>query len=221
MTSLNLDLRRLPTPKIEALRATFEGHLRSALFQGRPEETVRQLLERAGTGYVEAHIDAAWNGFQWGGDHVRTLVQEALHQLDDDHKPADVRKVGAEPADATRPNAEAVAASHYPSKDDEEIDWALPLFDSDGYPHRLVELAAIQLVTKVSFVYALWDRRTLTLVNNPDQTPLTIGNTPMSPEEREGRRQLGAALLGDLHAQAAAQRAGGDQDDERSSAPRG
>lgn len=221
MTSLNLDLRRLPTPKIEALRATFEGHLRSALFQGRPEETVRQLLERAGTGYVEAHIDAAWNGFQWGGDHVRTLVQEALHQLDDDHTPADVRKIGADPADPARPNAEAVAASHYPSTNGEEIDWALPLFDSDGYPHRLVELGGIQVVTRHSFAFVIWDRKSLSMVYNPDETPLTIGNTPMTPEERERRRQAGAVILGDLHAQAAAQQAGDDHDDERSSAPRG
>lgn len=41
----------------------------------------------------------------------------------------------------------------------------------------------------------------------------------MSPEERERRRQVGAAMLGDLHAQVAAQRAEDDQED-RSSAPR-
>lgn len=221
MTSQHLDLRRLPTPKIEALRGTFEGHLRTTLFQGMPDGTVRQLLERVGTGYVEGHIDAAWNGFQWGGDHVRTLVQEALHQLDDDFKPAEVRKIGADPADPTRPNAEAVAASYYPSTNGEGIDWSLPLFDSDGYPHRLVELGGIQVVTRHSFAFVIWDRKSLSMVNNPDDAPLTIGNTPMSPEERERRRQVGAALLGDLHAQAAAQRAEEDQGDERSSAPRG
>jgi hypothetical protein len=221
MTIQRLDLRRLHTPKIEALRGTFEGHLRATLFQGLPDGAVRQLLERAGTGYVEGHIDAAWNGFQWGGDTVRNLVQEALHQLDDDYKPAEVRKVGAEPADAARPNAEAVAASYYPSTNGEDIDWSLPLFDSDGYPHRLVELGGIQVVTRHSFAFVIWDRKSLSMVNNPDDTPLTIGNTPMSPEERDHRRQVGAALLGDLHAQAAAQRAEEDLDDERSSAPRG
>lgn len=148
MTTQHLDLRRLPTPKIEALRGKFEGHLRTTLFQGLPDGTVRQLLERVGAGYAEGHIDAAWNGFQWGGDHVRTLVQEALHQLEDDHKPAEVREVGAAPADAARPNAEAVAASYYPSTNGEEIDWALPLFDSDGNQHRLVELGGIQVVTR-------------------------------------------------------------------------
>ena len=213
MTTQRLDLRRLHTPEIEALRAPFEGHLRSTLLQGLPDGDVRKLLERAGTGYVEGHIDAAWNGFQW-------LAQETLIRLEDDHKPAEVRKVGAAPADASRPNAEAVAASYYPLTNGEEIDWALPLFDSDGYPHRLVELGGIQVVTRHSFAFVIWDRKSLSMVNNPDGTPLTIGNTPMSPEERERRRQVGAAMLGDLHAQAA-QRAEDDQDDERSSTPRG
>lgn len=131
MTLLNLNLRSLPTPKIEALRDAFESQLRTNLLQGLPEETSRQLLERTGSGYVEAHIDAAWNGFQWGGDHVRGLVQDALQHLES-HR--EVRKPGDAPADPARPNAEVVAASYEPTKKNETVDWSLPLFDSDGYP---------------------------------------------------------------------------------------
>ncbi|MDN8616519.1 hypothetical protein [Variovorax ginsengisoli] len=77
------------------------------------------------------------------------------------------------------------------------------------------------MVTRHSFAFVIWDRKSLSMVYNPDETPLTIGNTPMSQQERERRRQVGAAILGDLHAQAAAQRAEEDLDDDRSSAPRG
>lgn len=219
MTSLNLDLRRLPTPKIEALRDTFEAHLRATLFQGLPEDTARQLLDRTGAGYTEGHIDAAWNGFQWGGDHVRTLVHEALQHLDGRRE---VRKLGDAPGDPARPNAEVVAASYQPTQKDETVDWSLPLFDSDGYEHRLVDLGGIQVVTKVSFAYVVWDRKTLEMRDNPGPGELNIGNTPMPEEERERRRQVGAAILGELHAQAARRDddAQDDQDD-RGQAPRG
>ena len=100
------------------------------------------------------------------------------------------------------------------------MDWSLPLFDSDGYEHRLVDLGGIQVVTKVSFAYVVWDRRTLEMRDNPGPGELTIGNTPMAEEERERRRMEGAAILGQLHAQAARQ-ADAEHDDERSSAPRG
>ena len=219
MTSPHLlDLRKLPTPKIEALRDTFESHLRSTLFQGLPEATARQLLVRSKDGYAEAHIDAAWNGFQWGGEHVRSLVQAALQHLG----PSEVRKPGDAPADPTRPNAEVVAASHYPGKKDDPVDWSLPLFDSDGYAHRLVELGGVQVVTKVSFAYAVWDRKTLELRDNPGPGQLTIGNTAMAEEERERRRQVGAELLAGLHASAsAAQAIEDDPVDEGAPAPRG
>jgi hypothetical protein len=133
-----------------------------------------------------------------------------------------IRKPGDAPADPARPNAEVVAASYYPVQKGEPVDWSLPLFDSDGYPHRLVELSAIQVVTKHSFAYVVWDRRTLEMVYNPGPDCLRIGNTPMSESERERRRQIGASVLAELHAQAAEQRvAENDLDIDHPSAPRG
>lgn len=211
MTSPLLDLRKPSSPESEALRLAFESQLRATMLLGMPEDRCLQLLARANAGYVEARIDAAWNGFQWGGDHARSLVIRS-----------EIRKPGDAPADPARPNAEVVAASYEPTKKGETIDWSLPLFDSDGYPHRLVELSSIQVVTKYSFAYVVWDRRTLEMLNNPGQDTLRIGNTPMPEEERERRRQVGAALLGELHAQAHAQQESAqDQDDERAAAPRG
>jgi len=222
MSSLNIDVRKLPTPKIEALRQTFEATLRDTLFKGLPQDTSGHLLERVGTGYVEAHIDAAWNGFQWGGDHVRGLVQDALQHLQRDDS-REVRRPGDAPADPARPNAEVVAASYQPTTKGEAVDWALPLFDSDGYPHRLVELGAVQVVTKYSFAFAVWNRKTLQLISHQAPEGLTIGNTPMSPQERERRFKAGAAMLAtlqELHAESAGQ-AETPSDEERRDAPRG
>lgn len=111
-----------------------------------------------------------------------------------------VRKVGAAPKDPSQPNAEAVAASHYPSRPQEAVDWSLPLFDSEGYEHRLVELGGVQVVTRISFAFAIWDRRTLTLVSPEADAGHTIGNTPLPPAERERRRAEAAQMLADMHA---------------------
>lgn len=109
-----------------------------------------------------------------------------------------VRKVGAQPRDPLRPNADAVAASHYPTRSDEAVDWSQPLYDSEGFEHRLVELGGIQVVTRISFAFAIWDRKSLTLVGPGVGDAQTIGNTPLSAEERERRRDAAQLLLEDL-----------------------
>ncbi|RZL92354.1 MAG: hypothetical protein EOP82_10300 [Variovorax sp.] len=83
-----------------------------------------------------------------------------------------------------------------PTKENETVDGSLPLFDSDGYPHRLVELGSIQVVTKYSFVFVVWDRKTLEMQNNPGSDSLKIGNTPMAEAERERRRLVGRCPAG-------------------------
>lgn len=109
-----------------------------------------------------------------------------------------VRKVGAPPRDPLRPNADAVAASHYPTRSDEAVDWSQPLYDSEGFEHRLVELGGIQVVTRISFAFAIWDRKSLTLVGPDVGEAQTIGNTPLSAEERERRRDAAQLILEDL-----------------------
>lgn len=109
-----------------------------------------------------------------------------------------VRKVGAPPQDPLRPNADAVAASHYPTRSDEPVDWSQPLYDSEGFEHRLVELGGVQVVTRISFAFAIWDRKSLTLVGPDVGEVQTIGNTPLSAEERERRRVAAQLLLEDL-----------------------
>lgn len=217
MTSLDLVLRRLHTQKSDALRDMFEAHLRTTLLQGRSEETALQLLERTGDGYSEGIINAAWTGFQWGGDHVRSQVDKAMQHLDGRRGG---RRLGDSPVDPARPNAEVVAASYRPTQQNEAVDWSLPLFDSDGFEHRLVDLGGIQVVTKISFAYAVWDRKTLQMRDNPGPGELTIGNTPMPEVVRERRRKEGAAILGQLHAQAALQ-VDAEPDEDRGQAPRG
>ena len=215
-TETNFRLGDLPAPKLESLREAFEATLHVALLKDIPEDARAQVLLKTESGnYFDPAIDGAWHGFQWGGDHVRGLVQNALRKLEGRHL-GEVRRVGDAPADPARPNAEAVAASHYPSREDEMIDWSLPLFDSDGYQHRLVELGGVQVVTRYSFAFVVWDRKTLQMVGdpwNPPTSPLSITNTPMSEEERERRRQVGFQMLSELQEQAAR--------DETPATPRG
>lgn len=85
-------------------------------------------------------------------------------------------------------------------------DVSKPLFDSEGYEHSLVASNGVEIVTKIGAVYALWNAKTGECLKvNCDG--LTLGNTPMSEAERNRRRDLGAKMLADLHAEAAATRA--------------
>lgn len=97
-------------------------------------------------------------------------------------------------------NAAAVARNeHYKVHDDEAIDWRFKLFDAEGYEHRLIDLGGVQVVTKTSFAYAIWDRKTGRCVSHEETGP--ISNTPMTDAERQRRRNVGLAVLRDLHSQ--------------------
>lgn len=101
----------------------------------------------------------------------------------------------------------AIARSHYPPRPDEKIDWTQPLFDSDGYRHVLVELGGVEVVSKCSFAYVPWDRRT-GVCRRENSDGLTLGNTPLSQAERDRRRAQAQAVLEDLHRKAAESAAG-------------
>ncbi|TBR76827.1 MAG: hypothetical protein EPN64_06285 [Burkholderiaceae bacterium] len=186
------------TTKIEGLRKSFENELHSMLPANIDPGLYQSLFKRSrdGGSYVDSHIDAFWFGFQRGGSYVGHQVKDSLRELSDN--PATPRNTENSPLDPLRPNAGVVSQSHYPGRPNESVDWVAPLFDSDGYPHTLVALGAVQAVTKVSFAFAVWDRKTLTC--NVDGHELRLGNTPMSSEERARRKAEGLALLRSLDA---------------------
>lgn len=190
MTPFTLDLAQIASTKLESLRDAFETKLADALSSeaAMAPHQLELILKRAPDGpYTHPAIDGAWKGFQWGGDHVRALVRTMLDRLDSEQM-----------RDAARPNAAVVLASHDPTRKDERIDWSLPLFDSDGFEHALVVLGGVQVVTRHSFVFAVWDRRSLHLVHDPGmagEPPLSLGNTPMTDEERRRRESNALAAL--------------------------
>lgn len=98
-------------------------------------------------------------------------------------------------------NTAALASTHYPVRPDEEIDWGCQLFDSDGFEHRLIQLGGIQVVTRISFAFAVWDRSTGRLANTDAQAGdgYCISNTPMSDEERGKRRDAALERLRQPH----------------------
>ncbi len=63
-------------------------------------------------------------------------------------------------------------------------DWDAPLWDSDGTRHTLVAKSTIEVVTRVSFTFAVWDRRTGAMLYPLDASTgkpyeLTLRNTPV------------------------------------------
>lgn len=84
--------------------------------------------------------------------------------------------------------ATALASTYYPVRDDELIQWDQPLFDSDGFPHSLVAMNALDVVTRCSISFAVWNRKT-GACKMPDTHGYTIGNTPMSNATRALRRE--------------------------------
>lgn len=57
-------------------------------------------------------------------------------------------------------NARLARSSNNPPHPGESIDWSKKLYDSEGFEHSLVHLGGVQVVTQVSFAFAVWDRRT-------------------------------------------------------------
>lgn len=92
---------------------------------------------------------------------------------------------------------QATALTHYPVRDDENIKWDEPLFDSDGFPNVLVSLGAREVVTRCSVAYVIWDRKT-GVCKNADAQDLSISNTPMAPEEKRRREEVALQILNEL-----------------------
>lgn len=91
-------------------------------------------------------------------------------------------------------NAAVAARSHYPPRPQEPVDWSCRLYDSDGHEHVLIDLGAQQLVTKVSFAYVVWERRSGRCISHFEAVAgdvLTIRNQPLTDVERH-RREVAA-----------------------------
>lgn len=99
--------------------------------------------------------------------------------------------------------AQALALSGYKVTESDAIQWDRPLYDSDGFEHSLVVLGSVEVVTKQSFVYCVWDRKT-GQCKREGADGIVIGNKPMSEQEHARRRAVGQAIMDDLRAQAAA-----------------
>lgn len=95
----------------------------------------------------------------------------------------------------------ALALTGYKPRKDEAIQWDQPLYDSEGYEHCLAHLGAVEVVTKHSFTYSVWDRKT-GVCRRDGCTDLTISNTPMSQQERASRREEGERLYNEMCEQA-------------------
>lgn len=99
------------------------------------------------------------------------------------------RQVEAEKAQ--RPNRAVAMASAYPPRAGEAVDLAGPLYDSEGFAHRLVSLSSREAVTCLpGGFHALFDRATFKCLQHLD---LSLRNTPLSEEERQA--QEAASLL--------------------------
>jgi len=80
----------------------------------------------------------------------------------------------------------------------EPVRWDCCLYDSDGFAHSLVDIGGVQVVTRQSFAYAVWDRRTGECVSHAG---LWLTNARLSDAQRQAKHQL---EMGRLHAEAAA-----------------
>lgn len=115
------------------------------------------------------------------------------------------RELGLVVIDPRAPIEAALRSTSYPVRSDESIRWDKPLFDSDGYEHTLISLSSREVVTKYSFAYSVWDRKT-GACQREGCSDMTISNTRMSDEVREARRAGAGEVLAELHALAADQK---------------
>lgn len=92
-------------------------------------------------------------------------------------------------------NAAAAARSNYPPRPGEAVDWGTRLWDSDGYEHVLIDLGARQLVTKLYFAYAVWDRASGRCLSMPGGDDLVLRNRPLTEEETAARREQALVAL--------------------------
>jgi len=96
------------------------------------------------------------------------------------------RRLGLQMVPKHDPQKVALTLTSYPVAEGEAIRWDRPLFDSEGYEHTLVSLGAREVVTKQSFTFSVWDRKT-GRCHREGAEELTIGNKPLSPQERVRR----------------------------------
>ena len=99
-------------------------------------------------------------------------------------------------------NAAVVASGRYPVTDKDAIDWSSKLFDQDGFPQQLVAIGGIQVVTKNSFAYSIWNRKDGKCVSHQSEGDYFIGNQPLSDIELTRRKQVGLEILRGLHEKA-------------------
>lgn len=92
--------------------------------------------------------------------------------------------------------AAALALTAYKPRPDEAINWNAPLFDSDGYQHTLVSMGAIEVVTKHSFTFVTWDRKT-GACKREGCADLVLSNRSMTPQERAERFADGEKAMQD------------------------
>lgn len=91
-------------------------------------------------------------------------------------------------------NAAIASRSHYPPRADEPIDWSARLFDTDGYEHQLIALGSRQAVTKLSFVFVIWNRQSGECVayehmHTLGEPALRLRNRPLTDVEKEQKRR--------------------------------
>lgn len=87
-----------------------------------------------------------------------------------------------------------IERSHYKPRLNEAIDWTRPLYDSDGNQHLLCELGAVQVVTAMSFVRVVFDRRSGVAAHDADDLlgmPLKLSNVRPSEDELMARKEAG------------------------------
>lgn len=75
------------------------------------------------------------------------------------------------------------------------IDTTAPLYDSDGYQHHFVAGNGIEIVTKISGVFVVWNAKTGECLKVGSEG-CVLGNTPLPPDElaRQKPRAHGCLL---------------------------
>ena len=85
---------------------------------------------------------------------------------------------------ASPENELVVSRSRQSVTANDKIDWRCKLFDSGGFEHELIAFSGIQTVTKYSFCYAIWDRKSGVCISGVDDS---ISNTQLTELQRQER----------------------------------
>lgn len=81
------------------------------------------------------------------------------------------------------------------------VDVAKPLYDSEGYEHHFVTRSSLEIVTKRTGIFCIWDARTGACLREGVENCF-LTNTPLSADELARRKEEGRRILEELHAQA-------------------